>query len=396
MKRRSFLAATSTALLTPGLLLADKPPRRVAVIGHSGRGNYGHGLDIVWQKIPGMEICGVADASEAGLNLELKKLGIDAGFRDYRRMLDEVRPEFVSICPRHADQHRDMALAAIESGAKGLYVEKPFCRTPAEADELIAACQKHGAKIAVAHRNRYHPALKPIDHLIEAGELGRLLEIRGRGLGDRRGGGEDLWVLGSHIMNLIHYFAGKPKSCSGIMLQDGRHVTAKDVADGAEGLGPLAANEVHARYTMANGVTAYYDSIADDDTAKNAYCLQLIGSQGTVTIHIDRDPVAHFTPGNPWQPTSEPRRWIPITSGGLDKPEAQPDVIENVHNHVLAVRDLIDACDQNREPLCDVHAGAITVEMICGVFESHRQGGKTVPFPLETRGNALQMLKNQA
>jgi predicted dehydrogenase len=392
MKRRFFLAATSTAMLVPGLLRADKQKRRVAVIGHTGRGNYGHGLDVVWQMMPGVELCGVADANEVGLAKTLKNLRVDQGYTDYRKMLAEVRPEFVTVSPRHADQHRDMAMAAIEAGVKGLYVEKPFCRTPAEADELITACKKHGAKIAVAHRNRYHPALKQVDKLIDAGELGRLLEIRGRGLGDHRGGGEDLWVLGCHIMNLIHHFAGEPKSCSGIMLQDGHHVTGKDVKDGAEGLGPLAGNKVHARYEMSNGVIAYYDSIANDGTGKNAYCLQLIGSKGTITIHIDRDPLAHFTPGNPFQPTSQPRPWIPISTAGLGEPENQPELVVSVHTHVLAVDDLIEACDKNREPLCNAHAGAVTVEMICAVFESHRRGGETIEFPLKERGNSLQLL----
>ena len=392
MKRRFFLAATSTAMLVPGLLRADKQKRRVAVIGHTGRGNYGHGLDVVWQMMPGVELCGVADANEVGLAKTLKNLRVDQGYTDYRKMLAEVRPEFVTVSPRHADQHRDMAMAAIEAGVKGLYVEKSFCRTPAEADELITACKKHGAKIAVAHRNRYHPALKQVDKLIDAGELGRLLEIRGRGLGDHRGGGEDLWVLGCHIMNLIHHFAGEPKSCSGIMLQDGHHVTGKDVKDGAEGLGPLAGNKVHARYEMSNGVIAYYDSIANDGTGKNAYCLQLIGSKGTITIHIDRDPLAHFTPGNPFQPTSQPRPWIPISTAGLGEPENQPELVVSVHTHVLAVDDLIEACDKNREPLCNAHAGAVTVEMICAVFESHRRGGETIEFPLKERGNSLQLL----
>ena len=364
----------------------------MAVIGHTGRGNYGHGLDVVWQMMPGVELCGVADANEVGLAKTLKNLRVDQGYTDYRKMLAEVRPEFVTVSPRHADQHRDMAMAAIEAGVKGLYVEKPFCRTPAEADELITACKKHGAKIAVAHRNSYHPALKQVDKLIDAGELGRLLEIRGRGLGDHRGGGEDLWVLGCHIMNLIHHFAGEPKSCSGIMLQDGHHVTGKDVKDGAEGLGPLAGNKVHARYEMSNGVIAYYDSIANDGTGKNAYCLQLIGSKGTITIHIDRDPLAHFTPGNPFQPTSQPRPWIPISTAGLGEPENQPELVVSVHTHVLAVDDLIEACDKNREPLCNAHAGAVTVEMICAVFESHRRGGETIEFPLKERGNSLQLL----
>ena len=392
MKRRSFLAAASSATVASGFARAASPKRRVAVIGHTGRGNYGHGLDVVWQQIPETEICAVVDGDTAGLANELKKLGIDRGYTDFRKMLLEVRPEFVSICPRHADQHHDMALASIEAGVKGLYVEKPFCRTPSEADRLIAACKKHGATIAVAHRNRYHPALNQIDKLIAAGEIGRLLEIRGRGLGDRRGGGEDLWVLGCHIMNLIHLFAGEPKSCSAIMLQDGRRITANDVNSGAEGLGPLAANEVHARYETTSGVVAYYDSIANDGTEKKGYCLQLIGSNGTITIHIDRDPIAHFTPGNPFQPTTAPRPWIPITTGGLGQPENQKDLVAGVASHVLAVRELIDACDNSRQPLCDVHAGAVTVEMICGVFESHRQGGKTVGFPLNERGNALQHL----
>ena len=392
MKRRSFLVA-STVIAASGFAQDDdKPKRRVGIIGHTGRGNYGHGLDTVWQRIPEAEIVAVADGNQVGLAAELGKLGLERGYSDYRRMLEEVKPEFVSVGPRHADQHHDMALAAIEAGVKGLYIEKPFCRTPEEADSLIAACRKHTATIAVAHRNRYHPVLKQIDKLISDGGLGKMLQIRGRGKGDRRGGDEDLWVLGSHVLNLIHYFAGAPKSCSAIMLQDGRRITANNVKPGGEGLGPLAANEVHARYETEKGIVAYYDSIANDDTKGDAYCMQLIGSKGTVTLHIDRDPVAHFIPGNPFQPTKEPSPWIPITSAGVGVPENQQDLIADVHNHVLAVRDLIDACDNGRQPLCDVHAGAAVVEMICAVFESHRLGGKTVDFPLIERTNALQKL----
>jgi predicted dehydrogenase len=284
-----------------------------------------------------------------------------------------------------------MVLAAIESGAKGIYSEKPFCRSPAEADSLIAAAEKQGATIAVAHRNRYHPALPQIEKLIADGKLGRLLELRGRGKGDRRGGGEDLWVLGCHIMNLIHHFGGKPRTCSAVLLQDGERVTAEDVRPGNEGLGPLAANEVHVRYEMDNGVIAYYDSIANDGT-QNGYCLQIIGSEGIVAIHIDRDPVAHLLPGNPYAIWKEPREWIPITSAGVGVPEPDPDTIKGVHNHVVAVRDLIDAVDNKRNPLCDVHDGAITVEMICAAFESHRQNSQAVSFPLKERGNALELL----
>lgn len=396
MRRRTFLAASAaglaTTMIASNALHAEEAKRRVAVIGHTGRGDYGHGLDTVWLKVPGVEIVAVADANAAGLAKAVERLGgSPKGFADYRAMLNQTRAEFVSVCPRHVDQHCDMALAAIEAGVRGIYVEKPFCRTPAEADEILAACEKSGTRIAVAHRNRWHTALLHIDRLIEEGKLGRLLEIRGRGKGDRRGGSEDLWVLGTHVCDLFRRFAGDCVACSAVVLQDGRPIVASDVKEGAEGLGPLAGNEVRARYRMTNGVTAYYDSIANDRT-QGAFSLQLIGSEGSVAIRIDQDPVAYFIPGNAYVPPATARDWIPITTAGVGVAEDKPQLVADVQQHVVAVNDLIAACDEERQPLCSASDGAAAVEMICAAFESHRQRGAEVAFPLAERGNPLRSL----
>lgn len=392
MKRRSFLAVGSGALAANSWAQEGAKKRRVAVVGHTGRGDYGHALDTVWLQIPGAEIVGVADPNEKGREKAQKRLKAQRGFADYKKMFAETKPEFVSICPRYPDQHAEMTIAAMEAGVKGIYVEKPFCRTPAEADRIIAAGKKHGARVVVAHRNAYHVVMRLIEEMLEGGQLGKLLEIRGRGKGDRRGGAEDLWVLGSHVMNLIHFFGGEPKSCSAVMLQDGRRVTAKDVREGAEGLGPLAGNELHARYEMSRGVIATFDSIANDQTQTAGFGLQLIGSGGIVAIRADRNPVAHFVPGNPFQATKEARPWIPITSGGLGKEEPNPQLIRDVHSHVIPVKDLLAACDRRRAPICGARAGATTVEMISAVFESHRQEGRAVAIPLKQRENALSKL----
>ena len=392
MTRRTFIATAAAALAASQLRGANLRPRRAAVIGHTGRGNYGHGLDVVWQSISGVEIVGVADADEAGLAKALSRLRIDRGFNDYRAMLSQLRPEFVSVAPRHADQHMEMALAAIQSGAKGLYVEKPFCRTPAEADRVIEAADQSGAKIAVAHRNRYHPVIPIVEALVADGEIGRLLEIRGHGLGDRRGGGEDLWVLGCHVFNLFHLFGGEPKSCAAVVLQDGAPVTKKDVVNGAEGLGLIAGNEIHARWLLSSGIVASYTTFANDGSNKTGYAAHLVGTKGTISLHIDRDPFAWLSPGNPFDPASRDNPRIPITTAGLGKQETQPDLVASVHNHVLAIRDLMDAVDNDRAPLCDAQQGAVTVEMICGVFESHCRGGSLVQIPLVERENPLGKL----
>jgi len=392
MNRRSFLLASSAGVFLPAATSAAEPKRRVAVIGHTGRGNFGHGLDVVWQKLPDnarVEIVGVADANAAGLKKAKTRLKT-TGFANYKAMLDELKPEFVSICPRHVDQHLDMALAAIEAGARGLYVEKPFCRTPAECDTLLAAANERNVKIAVAHRNRYHPVLPLIDKLVADGLIGRLLALRGHGLGDRRGGAQDLWVLGSHVLNLFHHFGGEPLSCSATMLKDGKLVTGKDVVEGAEGLGPLAGNEIHARWRMEKGITASYTTFVNDGSNKQGYAAHLVGTKGVISIHIDRDPVAWFSPGNPFDPASRKQARVPITTAGLGKTETRPDLVAKVHNHVLAIEDLIAAVDENRAPLCDAKQGAVTVEMICAVFESQRQQGREVAIPLPApRDNPL-------
>ena len=73
MDRRTFLATGSAAVATSAFAL--NPPRklRVGVIGHTGRGNYGHGLDTVWLKLPDTEIMAVADAHVNGLANALRR-----------------------------------------------------------------------------------------------------------------------------------------------------------------------------------------------------------------------------------------------------------------------------------------------------------------------------------
>ena len=65
MKRRAFLGAA--AALTSARSRAAEAPLRVAVIGHTGRGNYGHGLDTMWREVPGTQVVAVADADAKGL-----------------------------------------------------------------------------------------------------------------------------------------------------------------------------------------------------------------------------------------------------------------------------------------------------------------------------------------
>jgi predicted dehydrogenase len=395
--RRAFLTVTATSSLavygrTAAGSFRHANKLRVGVIGHTGRGNYGHGLDTVWLEIPNAEIVAVADANREGLAAAVRRLGNTKGYTDYRQMLEETKPDLVSICPRWLDQHRDMVVAAAQRGVRGIYLEKPMCRTLAEADEMVAACEQNNVKLAIAFQTRYSPKLTVIkEKLIDSGKLGQILEIRSRGKEDRRGGGEDLWVLGTHMFNLTHHFGGDPQWCFASVEQNGRPICANDVAEGAEGIGPLAGDSVHAMYRLAGGATAYFDSTRDARGNPTRFGLTILGSEGIVQLfNTGHIPEVFFLPDSSWSPGRTGKKWIHVTSAGVGEPEP----LENRGLHggnVLAVTDLIASIDQDRQPLASIYDARTATEMIVSVFESQRVGGP-VRLPPQNRQNPLTML----
>src|SRR6516225_5825966 len=118
---------------------------RVAVIGRTGKGNYGHGLDVVWKALDNVKIVAVADEDDKGREAAAKRLGVENAYADYRRMLEKERPDIVSVADRFLDAHRDMVVACAEAKAS-VFLEKPMCRTLVEADEMVAVCEKHHVK----------------------------------------------------------------------------------------------------------------------------------------------------------------------------------------------------------------------------------------------------------
>jgi len=382
MKRRDFLTASALAF-SAALLRAQvsERPLTVGVIGHTGQGNYGHGEDTVWLQIPATRIVAVADADPKGLALEAKKLGGVKAYADYKVMLDEVKPDIAAICPRHIHEHHEMILAAVAAGVKGIYIEKPFVRTLAEADEVVKLCAEKGVRLAIAHRNRYHPVIPLIKKLVDAGEIGELKEVRVRGKQDQRGGGLDLWVLGGHGFNLATIFTGPATSCQASILVEGRPATKADVRLGDEGVGPIVGDEAHARYETKSGIPLYFDSKKGTWTKGTPFGARLIGTKGVISLQIDEEPVAIL---------ERDGKKTPITSAGIGQPEPIKDIRLINGGHHGAIRDLLAAIAEKREPLCGPKDGLETVELTLAVFASFAAGGAKVTLPLADRAHPLR------
>ena len=362
---------------------------RVGVIGRTGKGNYGHGVDTVWKQIPDTEVVAVADEDADGRAKAQKLTGATSAYADYREMLAKEKLDLIGVGPRWVDQHRDMMVAAAEHGCH-MFVEKPLCRTPAEADQIVQACEMRHLKLAIAHQSRYSPTLLNLQDLIRSGEIGDVLEIRGRGKEDHRGGGEDLWVLGSHVMDLMRAIAGDPLSCYASVYANGHRVTKADVVAGAEGIGPLAGDHVQASYTFANGVTGFFSSRRNQGGEPTRFGIQIYGSKGVAEILSGYPATCFLLRDRSWSPGRGQGKWLPVTSNGVDQPETI-EVSGSEAGNIAAVKDLLRSIYDQRQPRCSMYDGRWTIEMICAVFESHRLD-QPVRFPLTQRENPLTLI----
>jgi predicted dehydrogenase len=362
---------------------------RVAVIGRTGNGNYGHGIDVVWKEVDNVEIVAVADEDDRGRAAAAQRLGAKNAYADYRQMLEKERPQIVSVADRWLDQHRDMVVACANVGAS-VYLEKPLCRTLEEADEMVRACETHHVKLAIAHQTRSSPRLKVVRDLIGEGKIGDVLEIRSRGKEDSRGGGQDLMVLGTHLFDLMRYLLGDARWCHARVFQNGKPATKADVVAGGEGMGPVLGDWINATYGFDRGVEGTFGSAKNSTGKETRYGMEIRGSKGVIQLTTGSLPPVFFLDDPSWFPGHSKGRWQEVTSAGLGKPEPLKDGGLGQGN-VWIVKDLIEAIEKDRQPLGSIYDGRATLEMILAVYESHRLKG-TAELPLKNRKHPLTML----
>lgn len=389
--RRSFMKKTGSllgvSLAGPSVfsVSAAQKEYRAAVIGRTGRGNYGHGLDTIFNGLENVTVVAVADEDPAGLREAVKRSGAKRSYLDFHEMLTKEKPDIVSIGPRQPDCHREMALAAIEVGAH-IYVEKPFTEYPAEADEILTAAKKKGLKVSVAHTRRYMDHFLLMKKVLDEGYLGDVLGVRIQGKQDSRVGGEDLIVLGSHDMDIMRLFFGDPQWCFASVTVNGRDITKDDIRKGREPY-TVAGDTIHADYRFDNNLQCHWCSVAapgdwnqsyrHGDRSINKWGFDIFG---TKRILSHQESIGTYVLDFPFIAPGDPSiQWKPLQEvASITKPPRLSHPIRN----------LIYAIENDAKPQCSGEDARWAVEMVCAVYHSQRQKAR-VPFPLEDRGHPL-------
>lgn len=149
---------------------------RVAVIG---AGNMGKNHVRNYFMLPESDLVGVADA-----NPEMKSLADEykaAFFTDYKKMLDELRPDAISVVvptPFHFE-------VASEVMSRGIHcmLEKPIAATVEEADKLIECAEKNDVVLTVGHIERFNPVIRKLKQMLDENIIGDITSVICRRVG---------------------------------------------------------------------------------------------------------------------------------------------------------------------------------------------------------------------
>lgn len=386
MDRRAFLAATAAASIVTasGGAFAQGKKYRACIIGDTKDGGYGHDVHLIFKTRADVEIVGLADPDEAGRAQHATDCGAKTQYADYKEMLAKEKPDLVAVCPRTTPKHKEYLLACAEVGAHG-FIEKPLCVDLAEADEIIKAIDAKNLKWTIGFNFRSTPLVQHAKKLIfEDKIIGSVLEVRTRGKEDDRAGGEDLLVLGCHLLDMVNFLFGKPQWCVSDITFNGKAATKENVTEATEPLGPIVGNRINATYGLAGGVNAYFSSMKSRDGNGGRWGMDICGTQGVMSIRQNIGPEIFVLKDPSWSPGGSENKWEPMPNA----PES-PDQGDHLLRYSIIVNDLIDSIEKNKHPVISLNSGRDSLELVQAVFDSYVQG-KRVEIPLKERTHPLK------
>jgi predicted dehydrogenase len=225
---------------------------RAAVVGIGGIGKH-HARQ--YRGSPYAELVSVCDCSRECLDA-FSTGGVECSrHEDYGEMLEEMRPDVVSVCLPN-DLHAPFTITALERGCHVL-CEKPLATTVADAERMVAAARRAERLLAVNMSYRFDAHSRFLHALAEKGEFGDVYfahTVWHRRRGVPRGrtgwfaeksvaGGGPLIDLGVHRLDLAWWLMGRPEPvrASGATYRTfadhyaekfGKPVTTEDLAAG--------------------------------------------------------------------------------------------------------------------------------------------------------------------
>ena len=146
---------------------------QVGIVGCGRQGTqHARGFNL----LPDTQVVAIADPDPDNLALALRRFSA-RGYSTAEEMYANEQLDIVD-CVLPVQYNPDMVVLAAEtSGAKGIVSEKPIAASLADADRMVAACEANGIPWQGGNVDRSISQLWEARALIEAGEIGEVLNI---------------------------------------------------------------------------------------------------------------------------------------------------------------------------------------------------------------------------
>lgn len=299
-----------------------------------------------------IDIIAGADINEDNLNAFGKAYNISNLYLDYKDMLNEERPDVVSICAYATDRCK-MVLDAIDAGVKGIWCEKAFAASLKEADEMVDACRENNVSMIVSHMRRWSFEYQKAKEIIESGGIGKLQSIVAHFSGS-------MLHTGTHAFDVLTWFAGDAQWVEGWLEKRQGNFQW----DGIEDLGGRAFVQ------FKNNV---YATVHAEAKAYFFFEFDIIGSHGR--IRIGNNEVMEF-----YKPDKS-RHYTGLKELYIEKfPE-----FESKNIWIEAARNLVGCMEGKMKNLNAPDDGRAALEIALAIHESSREDGKRVYLPLDDR-----------
>lgn len=245
-----------------------------------------------------------------------------------------------------ADSHVAVAHAALDAGARKIWVEKPIATCLADADALIAKAQHVGAHMLVDHTRRWIPSGKGLQRLIDSGVIGKACAIQ------ITFGRSGFSMIGTHLFDFVRWLF----KADIVALRAEFDEVIRPSRRGAQ----FMDQSGRCQALLANGIRVTLD-LSDDLVMKHA-CFVVFGEGGRIEVdeRLGRMRLVGYG-GRVWE------------EGYLAGPSAFP----------LGVATALLELQEGREPRCTVADGRAALEAAIACQLSAREGERWVTLPLK-------------
>ena len=306
---------------------------------------------------PGMELVAICDIKE---ELAAK---VPAGvkfYTDYKQMCEEVKPDVVhNLLPHYL--HYPVTKELVEMGFN-VFCEKPIALNSKEAEQFCQLEKDHPeVKIGVCQQNRINETTEALKKIIDSGEYGKIVGIRGfvpwrrdktyydaqpwRGKWKYAGGGSMI-NQSLHTLDLLYFLGGDIARLHAVVGQTNEYPEVEVEGD------------IIARLEFANGANGLFFA-TNNNWANESVQIRVAMEKGT--FHIEDNTL--------WKIEADGSRTVVCKS-----PRLECIKFYYGSSHTRLVARFYEAVRNNTDDYIHISEGAMIVRLMDSIFRSANTG----------------------